>query len=219
MAAVAAPAVRRHHYDSRARFINDWLKDYKVSPAPEPLDDSFAKGLSRSALAQTQQHITYNPDYFKIPYPGGDVPAKFGVCTDVLVRAYRTLGDDLQVDVHEDMAKDFAAYPDLWKRGAPDANIDHRRVPNLMVFFGRHSLTLPITKSPADYSPGDIVAWDLGGGVTHIGMVVDRRSPDGARWMIVHNIGRGPELQDALFDYKIIGHFRYAGRAAAGRPS
>lgn len=140
------------------------------------------------------------------------------MCTDVLIRAYRAAGDDLQVDVHEDMAAAFAAYPDLWGRDTPDSNIDHRRVPNLMVFFGRHATTLPITRSGADYRPADIVAWDLGGGVTHIGLVVDTMSGDAARPLIVHNIGRGPELSDALFDYKIIGHFRYAGRGA-GAPA
>ena len=215
VSALAAPAPARKKYANRADFITVWLKHYPASTAAVSLDDVFAHKLTQSALEQTQAHIVYNPDYFKIPYPGGDVPAGFGVCTDVLIRAYRAAGDDLQVDVHEDMAAAFAAYPDLWGRESPDSNIDHRRVPNLMAFLGRHAAVLPITKSGADYRPADIVAWDLGGGVTHIGIVVDRMNGDATRPLIVHNIGRGPELQDALFDYKIIGHFRYAGRAAA----
>ena len=211
---LAAPSPKRKKYDNRSGFIADWLRRYPASSADAPLDDELARKLTRSALDQTQAHIVYNPDYFKLAYPGGDVPPGFGVCTDVLIRAYRAAGDDLQVDVHEDMAAAFAAYPDLWGRDTPDSNIDHRRVPNLMVFFGRHATTLPITNSGADYRPADIVAWDLGGGVTHIGMVVDKMNGDASRPLIVHNIGRGPELQDALFDYKIIGHFRYAGRGA-----
>jgi uncharacterized protein YijF (DUF1287 family) len=140
------------------------------------------------------------------------VPIGRGVCTDVLVRAFRKLGIDLQVDVHEDMLKDFRSYPRVYHRDKPDPNIDHRRVPNLMVFFSRRGTILPITDRAADYRPGDVVAWDLGDGVTHIGLVVDKKSGD--RFMIVHNIGRGPELEDALFGWRIIGHFRYppAGR-------
>lgn len=141
----------------------------------------------------------------RIPYPGGDVPAGTGVCTDVVVRAYRKTGFDLQKLVHEDMAKDFAAYPKNWGRRSPDANIDHRRVPNLMRFFARMGAEKPVTKKASDYAAGDLVAWDLGGGVTHIGVVVEK----GGRPWIVHNIGRGPQLEDVLFAWRIIGHYRW----------
>lgn len=210
-AASAAP--RQRTYANNSAFIKEWLTRYPANAAAGA-DADFARKLSDAALAQTKEKIVYDPSYFKIAYPGGDVPAGRGVCTDVVIRAYRALNDDLQVDVHEDMAAHFADYPDLWKRGAPDTNIDHRRVPNLMVFFGRHGAAVPITKNVADYLPGDLVAWDLGGGVTHIGMVVDRRSA-GGRPMIVHNIGYGPKLEDTLFDWKIIGHFRYRADLAS----
>ncbi len=208
-AAFAAAAPHRRKYDNHSRFITEWLKTYPASLLPDWKDDAFVSALARAAIAQTQGRVAYNPDYFSIPYPGGDIPAQYGVCTDVLIRAYRAVGEDLQVAVHEDMAVAFAAYPSLWGRETPDTNIDHRRVPNLMIYFARHATTLAIAQKAADYRTGDIVAWDLGGGITHIGLVVDRRSGDGTRPLIVHNIGRGPEMQDVLFAYKIIGHFRY----------
>ncbi len=149
----------------------------------------------------------------RIPYPGGDVPADTGVCTDEVIRSYRAVGIDLQKEVHEDMEKDFSAYPRKWKwlSAHTDTNIDHRRVPNLMVFFGRKGETIGITQRAEDYSPGDIVTWDLGGGVPHIGIVVDQRSPASGRYMVVHNIGRGPKIEDVLFGWKITGHYRYFG--------
>jgi uncharacterized protein len=145
------------------------------------------------------------------PYPGGDVPADTGVCTDEIVRIYRAVGIDLQKEVHEDMIRNFNLYPHKWLTH-PDPNIDHRRVPNLMTFFVRKGQTLPSTTRSADYSAGDIVAWDLGGGITHIGLVVSQRGPTG-HYMVVHNIGRGPQMEDVLFDWKIIGHYRYYGPA------
>ena len=172
-----------------------------AAPAPE-----WAKTLSEAAIEQTGRHTVYDPAYVKLTYPGGDVPEGRGVCTDVIVRAFRKAGVDLQVEVHEDMAKDFGAYPKKWGRDEPDSNIDHRRVPNLMTFFKRRGAALALSRRAADYLPGDVVAWDLGGGVTHIGMVVDRRK--GSRFMIVHNIGRGPRLEDVLFDWRVIGHYR-----------
>jgi uncharacterized protein YijF (DUF1287 family) len=151
--------------------------------------------------------------YVRIPYPGGDVPADTGVCTDEVIRSYRAVGIDLQKEVHEDMEKDFSAYPRKWKwlSSHTDTNIDHRRVPNLMVFFGRKGETIGITQRAEDYSPGDIVTWDLGGGVPHIGIVADQRSPASGRYMVVHNIGRGPKIEDVLFGWKITGHYRYFG--------
>lgn len=171
----------------------------------------FLENLSAAAIERTNHAVRYDPAYVRIPYPGGDVPADTGVCTDEVIRAYRALGVDLQKEVHEDMLKDFAAYPHGWKVMQPDTNIDHRRVPNLRVFFGRKGVTLPVTTHAADYTPGDLVTWDLGGGVPHIGIVVDKKSPDGERYMTVHNIGRGPRLEDVLFDWKITGHYRYFG--------
>ncbi|PKP37888.1 MAG: DUF1287 domain-containing protein, partial [Bacteroidetes bacterium HGW-Bacteroidetes-15] len=137
-------------------------------------------------------------------------PPSRGVCTDVIVRAYRVLGIDLQKEVHEDMSLNFNLYPKNWGLSKPDKNIDHRRVPNLMVYFARQGEELSITNNPENYLPGDIVAWDLGGGLTHIGIVINKRSVDSKRNLIVHNIGNGQEISDCLFEYKIIGHYRYA---------
>jgi uncharacterized protein len=149
----------------------------------------------------------------RLAYPGGDVPADTGVCTDEIIRSYRAVGVDLQKEVHEDMLQNFGAYRRKWHwlSAAPDSNIDHRRVPNLMVFFGRKGQTLPITNRSEGYSPGDLVTWDLGGGVPHIGILVDRKSPQSGRYMIVHNIGPGPQMEDVLFNWKITGHYRYFG--------
>ncbi len=171
--------------------------------------NTFSQNLSEAALGLTLQKIKYDPSYYKITYPNGDIPAGKGVCTDVIIRAYRKVGIDLQKVVHEDMAANFAKYPKYWGLSRTDKNIDHRRVPNMMTFFIRHGQVKPITRNPADYLPGDIVCWNLGGGITHIGLVVDKKSADGLRYMIVHNIGAGQVLADCLFDFKIIGHFTY----------
>ena len=165
--------------------------------------------LSNAALSLTHQQVSYDPSYFKIAYPNGDIPSDKGVCTDVVIRAYRLIGIDLQKEVHEDMLKHFNLYPNLWGLHHTDTNIDHRRVPNLMKFFERKGTVLPITNNAGDYLPGDIVCWDLGNGQTHIGIVVNKKSNDKIRYLIVHNIGRGQELSDCLFDFKIIGHYRY----------
>jgi hypothetical protein len=165
--------------------------------------------LSKSALKLTEQKVTYDPSYFSMKYPNGDVPSDKGVCTDVVIRAYRGIGIDLQKLVHEDMKANFSAYPKIWGLKTTDKNIDHRRVPNLMVYFKRQGAEKPITTNPKDYLPGDIVCWNLGGSITHIGIVVDEKSEDGKRNLIVHNIGGGQVLQDCLFEFKIIGHYRY----------
>jgi uncharacterized protein YijF (DUF1287 family) len=174
--------------------------------------NSFLEKLSDAALELTQQKVTYDPSYFNIPYPNGDVPADKGVCTDVVIRAYRKLGIDLQKEVHEDIKANFSKYPRKWGLTKPDKNIDHRRVPNLMVFFKRHGTELTITSNPKDYVPGDIVCWDLGGGITHIGLVVNKKSSQKDQFLIVHNIGGGQVLADCLFSYKIIGHYKYIGK-------
>jgi uncharacterized protein YijF (DUF1287 family) len=165
--------------------------------------------LSSSALELTKQQVTYDPSYFSIEYPNGDVPSDKGVCTDVVIRAYRKIGIDLQKNVHEDMKTDFNAYPKIWGLKKTDKNIDHRRVPNLMTYFKRKGAEKLISENSADYLPGDIVCWNLGGAITHIGIVVNKKSDDGKRYLIVHNIGSGQVIQDCLFDFKIIGHYRY----------
>ncbi|HRG88023.1 MAG TPA: DUF1287 domain-containing protein [Chitinophagales bacterium] len=167
--------------------------------------------LADAATTLTSQRVTYDPSYFTIPYPNGDVPADKGVCTDVVIRAYRKLGIDLQRKVHEDMAANFSLYPNTWGLKKPDTNIDHRRVPNLMVFFSRFGKVKPLSQNAADYQPGDIVCWNLGGNITHIGLVANKRSADGKRPLIVHNIGAGQVLEDCLFNFKIIGHYSYGG--------
>jgi uncharacterized protein len=171
--------------------------------------DTFAKKLSNVAIELTKQKVVYDPTYFSIPYPNGDVPAGKGVCTDVIIRAYRKLNIDLQRLVHEDMKPNFTKYPKRWGLTKTDRNIDHRRVPNLMTFFSRHGKSLPASKKPEDYKPGDIVTWDLSSGVPHIGVVIDKKSEDNARYLIVHNIGSGQEMSDCLFKFKITGHYRY----------
>jgi uncharacterized protein YijF (DUF1287 family) len=170
---------------------------------------TFSDRLADSVYTLTKQDVIYDPQYTRIGYPNGDVPADRGVCTDVIIRAYRKMGIDLQKEVHEDMIDNFKKYPQRWGNRQPDKNIDHRRVPNLMTFFTRHGTVKKITSNPRDYLPGDIVCWDLGGGITHIGMVSRKRSSDGQRYLIVHNIGAGQVCEDMLFEYTIIGHYAY----------
>ncbi len=171
-------------------------------------DDFYIK-LADEALSLTSQHVVYDPSYFKLDYPNGDVPSDRGVCTDVIIRAYRRVGIDLQKEVHEDMTSHFDKYPKYWRLSKPDKNIDHRRVPNLMTFFTRYGRVLPITQNPKGYHPGDVVCWDLGGGVTHIGIVSNKKAENNQRPLIIHNIGNGQVIEDMLFDFKIIGHYRY----------
>lgn len=170
---------------------------------------NFYDRLADSTLTLTKQRVQYDPAYFQLMYPNGDVPSNKGVCTDVVIRAYRKMDIDLQKEVHEDMKANFSKYPKNWGLTRTDKNIDHRRVPNLMTFFARHGVTKLITTNAKDFLPGDIVCWNLGGGVTHIGIVVRKKSTDGQRPLIVHNIGSGQVLEDCLFNFKIIGHYRY----------
>lgn len=168
--------------------------------------------LINAAFAQTQETVTYNGAYFKIDYPMGDIPAEYGVCTDVVIRAYRKIGIDLQRLVHEDMRDNFALYPakQNWGQTKTDRNIDHRRVPNLQTFFTRHGKKLIGSTKAEDYQAGDLVTWMLPGNLPHIGIVSDQASADSQRQMIIHNIGAGPKLEDMLFAYPITGHYRYA---------
>jgi uncharacterized protein len=175
-------------------------------------ENVFAERLASAALSLTEQEVAYDPAYYSIDYPNGDVPANRGVCSDVVIRAYRVLGIDLQREVHEDMEAHFELYPAIWGLTRPDPNIDHRRVPNLMKYFERFGTEKAITTHSADYLPGDIVCWNLGGGVTHIGILVGSSSPGVSRPMVVHNIGRGQVVEDCLFDYRIIGHYIYIGK-------
>lgn len=174
-------------------------------------EKNFGQILSRAALDRTRHFVIYNGSYRKISYPNGDVPSYFGVCTDVVIRSYRALGIDLQRLVHEDMKVNFKTYPNNWGLKRTDTNIDHRRVPNLRVFFTRKGQSLKVTHKARDYKTGDLVTWRLNNNLPHIGIVVDRRSKDGKRPLIVHNIGFGPQLEDMLFDFKITGHYRYTG--------
>ena len=172
-------------------------------------EEGAALGLRIVAAARQQIGVTkaYDPGYTTLNYPGGDVSLSTGVCSDVVVRALRQVGVDLQKDVHEDMQKNFSAYPQRWGLKAPDKNIDHRRVPNLMRYFERHHIAMSEKlKMTETYRPGDLVAWDLGGGVLHIGVVSDKRS--GRTPLIIHNIGSGAKEDDILLKYQVIGHYR-----------
>jgi len=171
----------------------------------------FNKDIVSSLIERTTHNVTYDGSYLSIPYPNGDVPKEIGVCTDVIIRAYRKLGTDLQKLVHEDMKSNFASYPSkrIWGLNSTDKNIDHRRVPNLQTFFKRHGVNLNVSSNKSDYSVGDIVTWVLPGNLPHIGIVIDQINPKSGNPMIVHNIGRGPKIDDMIFDYKITGHYRF----------
>ena len=172
---------------------------------------AFRKQLSVVALEIIDPTIKYTPDYVSIAYPNGDVPAKTGVCTDVIIRAYRKLGIDLQKEVHEDMKNSFEMYPKIWGLSRPDTNIDHRRVPNLETFFRRKGKELTVTQNADDYKTGAIVTWMINDKMPHIGIVTNRLTKDGKRRLIVHNVGGGQVLEDCLFKYRITGHFVYEG--------
>ena len=170
--------------------------------------DLTGQQIAEAAFSLTQDQVVYDPSYFSIDYPNGDVPKGKGVCTDVVIRTFRKFDVDLQKLVHEDMKANFGAYPPNWGLSRPDPNIDHRRVPNLQVFFKRNWKELSRSSNPNDYKPGDIVSWNLGSGLTHIGVVSDHGSSDGTQ-LIVHNIGAGQVLENCLFNWEITGHFRY----------
>jgi uncharacterized protein YijF (DUF1287 family) len=163
--------------------------------------------LVSAARAQIGVTVSYDPAYRKLAYPNGDVPMNTGVCCDVVIRALRKQGLDLQKELHEDMAAHFSEYPRKWGLKKPDANIDHRRVPNLMTYFERQGYSRAVSKNAADFAPGDIVTWLLPGGLTHIGIVSDRKTSSGGP-LIIHNIGSGTREEDILFGYRITGHYR-----------
>jgi uncharacterized protein len=170
----------------------------------------FGDRLAAAAIALSKQTITFDSAYYKIPYPGGDIPRNKGMDADVLVRAYRTLNLDLQVLVHEDMKNDFRLYPQLWEASAPDPSIDHRRAPNLQRFFERHAQTLTPSRNAEDYLPGDVVTWSLANGDTHIGFVVPGPGERSGEPWVIHSMGgTGVKWENVLFDFKVQRHFRY----------
>ena len=171
----------------------------------------FTAKLSDAAIAIIDPNIIYDPSYFAIKYPNGDVPKNKGVCTDVVIRSYRKLGIDLQKEVHEDMKSHFSLYPNLkkWGMTKTDSNIDHRRVPNLEIYFARKGTKLVVSKNAKDYKTGEIVTWLINNKLPHIGIITNRKSVDGKRNLIVHNVGNGQVLEDCLFSYTIVGHYKY----------
>ena len=176
-------------------------------PAERPVET--AKFLA-AAEAQIGTTLTYDPAYVSLPYPGGDVPLDRGVCSDVAIRAFRGIGFDLQKEIHEDMKRAFSAYPKQWGLRKPDANIDHRRVLNLMTFFKRRGKSLPITRNAADYQPGDLVTCIVPKNLPHIMVVSDQLSPlDPTRRLVIHNIGQGARAEDRLFEFELTGHYRW----------
>ncbi|MBD8525666.1 DUF1287 domain-containing protein [Pseudomarimonas arenosa] len=181
---------------------------------------ALADSAQLVAAAEAQLGVTtsYDPSYRRLDYPMGDVPMHTGVCTDVVIRAYRELGIDLQRRVHEDMRAAFDDYPRLWGLHKPDRNIDHRRVPNLQTFFRRHAAELTVTQQPASYLPGDLVTWRLPGNLPHIGIVSAERTADGEP-LILHNIGFGVRKEAILFAYPITGHYRFYPQPAGPTPA
>jgi len=180
-------------------FLAALLLSAQTSPSPA--------GIRIAIAAREQVGVTtiYDPKYVLLPYPNGDLPMVRGVCADVVVRAFRRIGVDLQAELHKDMSRHFAAYPNNWGLRRPDANIDHRRVPNLMTYFTRRSKSLPIN---AAYAPGDVVAWQLPGGLFHIGVVSQEHAPSGEP-LVVHNIGYGARAEPVLHTFRILGHYRW----------
>lgn len=178
-----------------------------ASPLPDTAPPQL-KQMLEGAIAQAGVTTGYDPAYVALDYPNGDVPENTGVCSDVVVRAFRKAGVDLQKEVHEDIKTARSAYPTRWGANAPDKNIDHRRVLNLMTYFARRKKSLPITDSATDYQPGDVVAWELSNGIEHIGIVTNMLSESADRYLIVHNIGAGTRIEDVMFAWTIKGHYR-----------
>lgn len=214
-AGASLPLIPAFLPEHQTRVLAQYLTGSAKPPAPlstPPFIEAkpWAKQLIEAAESQIGHTIHYDGAYKKLTYPGGDIPREVGVCTDVIVRAYRDAFDvDLQKLVHEDMRKNFSAYPKIWGLKRTDRNIDHRRVPNLEKFFTRNATRLEISETALDYKPGDLVSSRLPGNLPHIVIVTDRPSRDGKRPLIVHNIGAGTRIEDGLFNYKITGHFRF----------
>jgi uncharacterized protein YijF (DUF1287 family) len=180
----------------------------ETRPLPEHSSPQL-KLIIEGAIEQVGKTTGYDPSYQKIAFPQGDVPIETGVCSDVIVRAFRKAGIDLQKEVHEDMRHHFSEYPPRYGLSQPDTNIDHRRVPNLMTYFARQGKSLSTGGSVETFLPGDVVTWDLGLGTDHTGMVVNVWYKPSGRYLIVHNIGAGARMEDVLFAWRITGHYRY----------
>ncbi len=176
-------------------------------PATAALHRTRIAEVLEGAYKQVGATLHYDGSYRSIPFPAGDVPIERGVCTDVIVRAYRHAGIDLQLLVNQDMSRAFQHYPQLWGLSRPDPNIDHRRVANLATFFRRHGQTVSTSSRPEDYRAGDIVTWRLPSGAPHIGLISDRLQ--GGKPLVVHNIGAGVQVEDVLLSFEITGHYRY----------
>jgi uncharacterized protein len=165
--------------------------------------------LISAARKQIGVTITYDPAYSRLAFPGGDVPRSKGVCTDVVIRAFRdAFGLDLQALVNADMKRAFSAYPKRWGLKSTDRNIDHRRVPNLETFLSRQGARLAIASDASSWRPGDIMTCLVGGNLPHIGIISDKKTLTG-RPLVIHNIGRGTKEEDILFAFKLTGHFRW----------
>ena len=188
-------------------------------PKLRPKPPVYVSKLINSIYEQNKVTRSYDPTYIKLAYPGGDVDVSTGVCTDVVIRAFRAQGIDLQRSIHEDMRKAFKDYPKIWGMRTPDPNIDHRRVPNLMKFFERKGKSLAPTDNPDQYQSGDLVVWQLPSGQQHIGVVMAERSSDELRPLIGHNVGQGTNIEDVLFAWPIVGHYRYFGSSLADNHS
>lgn len=201
---------RNHRFAQRICAIWCWVILAALLPTP-PIafaQESPQTRLLQGAYDQIGKTVTYDASYQAIAFPGGDVPIDRGVCSDVIIRAYRKIGIDLQVLVNQDMQKDFSAYPHRWwGLSRIDPNIDHRRVANLVVFFTRHGQVLPISNEAQDYKPGDIVSWRVPDGRPHMGLISDWQ--ENGRPLVVHNIGAGAQLEDILFTFSITGHYRF----------
>lgn len=198
--------VSLHAESPRSQWIRQHMAQTKYATKPYPmLSAEWQQKITIAARNLLKTVKSYDPSYLSLNYPGGDVPREQGVCTDMVIRSLRSVGLDLQKLVHEDMAK--YNYPKIYNQDKPDRNIDHRRVPNLMKYFSHEHLNLPITEDINDYQAADIVAYDLGQGVTHIGVVSDRKNNSG-RPLLIHHISQRPREEDVLFDWKIIGHYR-----------
>lgn len=179
-----------------------------VSPLPPNASPQLRQFVA-AAIEQSNITTGYDPSYVKLDYPNGDVSSDTGVCSDVVVRAFRKTGIDLQKEVHEDMQRAWSEYPRKWGARGTDTNIDHRRVLNLTTYFDRQGKSLPVTNERADYLPGDVVAWELSDGVEHIGIMTNVWSEPDKHCLVVHNIGAGARVEDMLLAWKIIGHYRY----------
>ncbi|MGJ8725546.1 MAG: DUF1287 domain-containing protein [Roseibacillus sp.] len=164
--------------------------------------------IAEAARQQIGVTTRYVPDYVSLDYPGGDVPQETGVCTDVVIRALRKAGHDLQKLVHEDMKANFSKYPKIWGLRRTDRSIDHRRVPNLRTFLTRKGKSLAVTKDKESYLPGDLVTCTVAGKLPHIMIVSDKKDSKGVP-LVIHNIGAGTKEEGRLFDFPITGHYRF----------